>query len=112
MGFAGSAAIQGLAPRWIAAGSAWPESLGWQREIAIWNVGTLVLIAGLRDEPAAEVPLIRGFVVLSGCFAFNHAIALVRSPGRRSHWMGTAANAVGVIAGLRALRSRRGLAAR
>jgi hypothetical protein len=57
-GFATSAVIQGLGLRWFARMAKWGYNDGWQREIAIWNIGTLTLIAPLRrgdaEAPASD----------------------------------------------------------
>jgi len=57
-GFATSAVIQGLGLRWFARMAKWGYNDGWQREIAIWNIGTLTLIAALRrgdaEAPASD----------------------------------------------------------
>jgi hypothetical protein len=56
--FATSAVIQGLGLRWFARMAKWGYNDGWQREIAIWNIGTLTLIAALRcgdaEAPASD----------------------------------------------------------
>ena len=78
-GFIGSAVIQGLFPRAFARRSRWDYNAGWQREIAIWNVGVLTTIAALR-RPGADVDtgLMTGFMVLSGLFGANHLVAAGR----------------------------------
>jgi hypothetical protein len=40
-GFAGQAFV----PRWIGRHPAWGFAPGWQREIALWNVGRVIVIA-------------------------------------------------------------------
>jgi hypothetical protein len=58
VGFVGSAIIQGLFPRAFARRARWGYNGGWQREIAIWNVGMLTTIAALRRQGAdADWPL-------------------------------------------------------
>jgi hypothetical protein len=105
-GFLASAVIQGLFPRAFARASAWGYNDGWQREIAIWNVGTLTAIAALRREGAdIDRSLIAGFAVLSALFGANHLAAAMRSPRSIGNWVGAAANASGLGAGLAALKS-------
>jgi hypothetical protein len=103
-GFAGAALIQGLFPRRFARGTTWGYSPGWQREIAIWNLGTLTAIAALRRNPSdVDRELIAGFAVLSALFGANHLAAAVQSPGSLGHWAGAISNGVGLGAGIAAL---------
>jgi uncharacterized membrane protein HdeD (DUF308 family) len=107
-GFLGSAVIQGLFARRFAEGSRWGLNDGWQREIAIWNIGTLTTIAALRREGIdADRSLIAGFAVLSTLFGANHLAAAMRSPRSWSNWIGAASNAAGLAAGLAALAGPR-----
>ena len=100
-GFATSALIQGLFARRFAAGKGWGHNGGWQREIAIWNLGTLTTIAALRRDPAdVDGGLLRGFAVLSALFGANHLVAAGRSPRSLGNWVGAAANATALAAAL------------
>jgi hypothetical protein len=111
-GFAGAAVIQGLFPRAFARRSKWGHNSGWQREIAIWNVGILTTIAALRREGAdADTGLMTGFMVLSALFGANHLAAAVQSPRSVGNWAGAAANGVGLSTGLRVVAARRRQAA-
>lgn len=102
-GFATAAVVQGLFPRAFARYTAWGRNDGWQREIAIWNLGTLTVIAALRREGAdADRSLIAGFSVLSALFGVNHLAAALRSPRSAGNWLGAAANGVAVSAALAA----------
>jgi hypothetical protein len=107
-GFASAALIQGLSARRFARATKWGYNGGWQREIAIWNLGTLTLIAALRREGAdADRSLIVGFAVLSALFDANHLAAALQSPRSWSNWLGAASNSVGLAAGITALAKRR-----
>jgi uncharacterized membrane protein HdeD (DUF308 family) len=107
-GFAAAALIQGLAPRRFAHNTKWGHNAGWQREIAIWNLGTLTTIAALRRRDAdPERALIAGFAVLSTLFGANHLAAGLRSHRNWSNWIGAGANAVGLATGLAALANAR-----
>lgn len=89
-GFATAAVVQGLFPRAFARYTAWGRNDGWQREIAIWNLGTLTVIAALRREGAdADRSLIAGFSVLSALFGVNHLAAALRSPPQRRQLAGS-----------------------
>jgi hypothetical protein len=103
-GFATSALIQGLAPRAFARRTGWGHNAGWQREIAIWNVGTVTAVAALRRDPAdPDRALMAGFAVLSALFGANHLVAALRSPRSLGNWAGALANGAGLAAGLPAL---------
>jgi hypothetical protein len=107
-GFAASALIQGLFARRFASTAKWGYNDGWQREIAIWNIGTLTVIAALRrDGIDADRSLVAGFAVLSALFGANHLAAALQSPGSWSNWLGAASNGVGLSAGLVALARQR-----
>jgi hypothetical protein len=107
-GFAAAAIIQGLAPRRFADTTKWGHNGGWQREIAIWNLGTLTTIAALRGRNAdSDGALIAGFAVLSSLFGANHLAAAVHSRRSWGNWVGAGANAVGLATGLAALANAR-----
>jgi hypothetical protein len=107
-GFAAAALIQGLAPGRFARSTKWRQNAGWQREIAIWNLGTLTTIAALRRSDAdPDRALIAGFAVFSSLFGANHLAAALHSHRNWSHWIGAGANAVGLAAGLAALANAR-----
>src|SRR5918996_4979197 len=108
VGFASAAAIQGLGPRRFARHTHWGHNSGWQREIAIWNLGTLTTIGALAREPAdADRGLIAGFAVLSALFGANHLAAALKSPRSWGNWVGAGSNAVGLASGLAALANGR-----
>jgi hypothetical protein len=108
-GFAASAIIQGLIPRRFARDTHWGHNGGWQREIAIWNLGTLTTIAALRRESAdLDRSLVAGFAVLSGLFGANHLAAALHSRRSWGNWIGAGSNAIGLGTGLAALAKARG----
>ena len=102
IGFLVSLMIQGVFGRIFARATTWGHNPGWQREIAIWNLGTLVTIVRLRRHPGDPDRALAGaFTVLSGLFGLNHLVAGLRSPRSWGNWLGAAANvtAVGLAAG-------------
>ena len=108
VGFAAAAVIQGVGPRRFARHAKWGYNDGWQREIAIWNIGTLTTIAALRRENAdPDRSLIAGFGVLSALFGANHLAAALKSPRSWGNWLGAASNALGLATGLAALDDSR-----
>lgn len=108
VGFGAALVTQGLFRRRFGRATGWGHNPGWQREIAVWNLGTLVTAAGLAQAgPGAERAQARGFAVLSALFCLNHAAAAVRDPRGTSNWAGAAANAAGLGIGMAALNSQR-----
>jgi hypothetical protein len=106
-GFATAGAIQLLAPRLFADSTRWEHDPGWQLEIAIWNIGTVVLVDGVRRRPESETALLRAFTLYSTLFGTNHLIGALRSPRSPGHWLGTGANAAGLAVAVAALRRER-----
>lgn len=73
----------------------------WQNEIAIWNLGGIVMLLGvLWSEKGVEPALLPGLFVLSLAFSINHIVALLRHRDRRYPTNIAAAffNGVGVVA--------------
>jgi hypothetical protein len=97
IGFLTSLVIQGVFARVFSRATAWGHNPGWQREIAIWNLGTLATIVRLRRHPGdPDRAMAGGFAVLSGLFGLNHLVAGMRSPGSWGNWLGAAANVTGI----------------
>ncbi len=66
----------------VAAQSCWGANVGWQTEIAIWNLGVILMLAGiLRSKKQIEAYVLPGLVVLSLGFCVNHVAALLRYDG-------------------------------
>lgn len=106
-GFALAGLGLALAPKRTARTLAWGYGSGWQREIAIWNAGTLVTIFALRRERIeAERSLLKGYAVLSSLFALNHLVAGAKAPTKWGHWSTALMNVVGVTAATAALRQQ------
>jgi 2-keto-4-pentenoate hydratase/2-oxohepta-3-ene-1,7-dioic acid hydratase in catechol pathway len=109
-GFAVATIVQGLAPRRFAARTAWGANEGWQREIAIWNLGLLTIVLRARRLPDIDDALLDGFTVLSSLFAVNHLAAAVRSPRSDAHWLAATGNLAGIAMGIAARPPRRAAA--
>ncbi|WP_328856216.1 hypothetical protein OG579_12690 [Williamsia herbipolensis] len=105
-GTAAALVVQGVFPEKFAETTAWGVNAGWQREIAIWNLGTLVaggaIVAGDSDPIRAQL---RGLTVLSALFGTNHAVAALRS-GRPGNIAWAVINGAGVVSSLAALSRR------
>ncbi|MBN7560195.1 hypothetical protein [Mycobacteroides abscessus] len=108
LGSAVALVIQGLFRRGFAKGTDWGYNGGWQREIAVWNLGTIVAGTSLlrMGEQAARAQ-VRGYAVLSTLFGINHLVAALRSRRRSSNWAGAISNAAGLTLCLAALNSSR-----
>jgi hypothetical protein len=96
---------QGFLPRMAARYSTWEHSAGWQREIALWNVGlsSALLRALLKPEEPAPVALAHSLRILSVALGLNHVVALRNKP-RFVHLGGAAGNALAVTFLSQALR--------
>jgi hypothetical protein len=80
--------------------SCWGSS-PWQNEIAIWNLGAIVMMAGvLWSKKDVEPALLPGLFVLSLAFCINHVVALWRHRDRRypTNIAAAVGNGVGVVA--------------
>jgi hypothetical protein len=80
--------------------SCWGSS-PWQNEIAIWNLGAIVMMAGvLWSKKDVEPALLPGLFVLSLAFCINHVVALLRHRERRypTNIAAAVGNGVGVVA--------------
>ena len=93
-------------PAELGAASAWGTARGWQREIALWNVGVYIMIArALRANDAVGGRTVAiGLVVLQLLAATNHAVAALQTHAVLNTVMG-AVNYACVIFGLLALRA-------
>ncbi|MGO3325113.1 hypothetical protein [Gordonia sp. (in: high G+C Gram-positive bacteria)] len=101
MGSSGAMILQAGFARRFARHTSWGFNSGWQREIAVWNLGAIVAGVGAvgQGSNAARAQL-RGLVVLSALFSLNHAVAGIGSPRSWSHWVGAGANGLGIAVGL------------
>jgi hypothetical protein len=105
-GFGAAAIGQMAMNRRVAQNSRWGKS-GWQREVIIWNLGTLTGLAALRLMPEdPDRALVVGFSTLSALFAANHVKAIVAEEGGGSttHVEALAMNLAGLAVGAAALR--------
>lgn len=105
--FASSFVIQTVFQKMIAADmSTWGGNPGWQREIAMWNVGCAVVsIASLRlKSSSAAIPAVLGFTVLFLCLGTNHLFRyLSTQPASQFHWPPFIANYVSLFFGAQTL---------
>jgi len=85
--------------------STWGHSPGWQREIALWNIGcSIVSLASLKlKSNEATIPVVLGFTVMFLCLGTNHLFALFTDPLSKFHWPPFIANYVGLFFGANTL---------
>ncbi len=100
--------VQALAPRLAARLSTWRYSAGWQREIALWNVGLSTALVRTLAEPEepASLTLAHSLRVLSIVLGANHLVALRGRP-RFVHVGGLGGNVLAVALISRGLRGAR-----
>ncbi len=93
IGFVLAAIGQGLFQANVAAGSLWGRNLGWQTEIAIWNIGMILVLLGvLKSNKSVEKNVILGLTVLCTLFGVNHLTAAIKSPLSYVNWGGFLGN--------------------
>ncbi|OBU87306.1 hypothetical protein [Chromobacterium subtsugae] len=103
-----------LAPQFMAAGTAWGLSSGWQCEIAIFDlVLATYLLCRLHEEPQSAHRLMALLCGLSLLLGINHLQGGLLSHWSYLHVAGVAANGLAVLAGVSLLwpYSRRRLSA-
>jgi hypothetical protein len=106
-GFVGAALTQGLWPRRFADRTAWGYNAGWQREIAMWNVGTLAALAAVQTaEDAVQRRVACAYAFLMVLFGANHVGAGLQSRRSWGHWIGAGANGAGLLTALPLLAAR------
>ncbi|MCL4424671.1 MAG: hypothetical protein M1598_06960 [Actinobacteria bacterium] len=107
--FSAAFIVQAFLPQ-VGSATIWGVALGWQREIAFWNIGMLVVIVGIlkaKDEVGARVT-VTGLVVLGVLLGTNHLFAILSRPSAWGHYLPLLVNYLGVVVGIMALwRERR-----
>ena len=100
VGFVGAGLALSVSQKRTADQSCWGAS-PWQNEIAIWNLGAIVMLLGvLWSKKDVEPALLPGLFVLSLAFSINHIVALRRHRDRRypTNVAAAVANGIGVVA--------------
>ena len=71
----------------------WGYSDGWQSEIAIWNVGMILVILFLQHKAKFyKKLLIASLTVLSFLLGTNHFIVAVSNPTKWGNWLSSGLN--------------------
>ena len=86
--------------------TAWGLAPGWQREIAFWNIGLVVVIAGVlwSKDPTSIRAVVTAVVVLTGLLGTNHLLAARSNRNAWLHRVGAIVNYLAVGAGVMVLR--------
>ena len=68
--------------------SVWGGNPGWQREIAVWNVGAAIIVfLTLRlNEQRPAMAVATGCTVLFFLLGTNHLFAFLANPRAQFHW--------------------------
>lgn len=104
-GFVGAAALHVIRGREFGATTVWGPNPGWQREIAIWNIGMLVALLRTRERhPDLDREFLSVFAIMALLLGANHSAATLRSPSNPGNWIGALANAGGLAAAVAAGR--------
>lgn len=95
-------ALQFFFPTMIAEGTIWGLATGWQREIALWNLGIIFVIAitVFKKEYAMIFMMTLFVTLLSLLFGINHLVALLASSQNWVHWLAFVANSIAFLVGI------------
>ena len=86
LAFAWAAVIQGFFPEIVASHTVWGNTIGWQHEIAIWNVAMIIVLIGvLRSKIPLGNTVIPGLCVLFALLGFNHLAAVMSDPDNHGY---------------------------
>ena len=98
LGFWMSFIIQGPFQGWFAKNSFWKRNIGWQNEIAIWNIGMIIILYGIIRNSMDHIFEVRlGLFVMSFFLCINHLTALFKDKSSISNIMGAVANFIGLL---------------
>ncbi len=99
IGFVGAGLAMSVLQDTTAVQSCWGANAGWQNEVAIWNLGAVLMLAGiLRSKKRVEPYILPGLFVLSLAFTVNHVVALLKYDGLYATNLAAAvANGAGVF---------------
>lgn len=97
-----SFSIQLVLPLYFASITNWVPSQGWQREIAIWNIGLLYIIIVAYKNTSVELKkrICYGLIFLSFFFAVNHYASLITNGLKTGNLIAAVANNTAVILGI------------
>ena len=96
---------QAFLPRFVSRHTAWGFAPGWQREIAFWNIGLVVVVGGVlwSNDPTSVRVVVTAMVVLTGLFGTNHLVAALSNRNAWMHRIGAIVNYLAVGAGVMVL---------
>jgi 8-oxo-dGTP diphosphatase len=102
-GFIVSLILQTVGQHWFGNLTSWGFNSGWQLEIAVWNLGLILLLLGLIRQSQALQAIIPGLTTLSLCLALNHWVALERVTTTWSQYLQYPAHVAGLFFNLLAV---------
>src|SRR5262249_15601073 len=93
---------QAFLPGFVSRHTTWGLAPGWQREIAFWNIGLIVVIGGIlwSNDPTSVRAVVTAMVVLTGLFGTNHLVAALSNRDAWMHRVGAIVNYLAVGAGV------------
>lgn len=104
---AAAGVLHATVPRWFGERTSWGANEGWQREIAVFDLGLVLTAAHLAREGGDTSDELQRLVLpLASLLGINHLVGGLHEPRRWGHWFGVAGNAAGVALALSARRAR------
>ena len=93
---------QAFLPGFVSGHTVWGLAPGWQREIAFWNVGLGVVIAGVLwvGDPDSIRAVVTAIVVLTSLLGTHHLLAALTNRSAWLHRVGAAVNYLAAVAGV------------
>ena len=93
---------QAFLPGFVSRHTVWGRAPGWQREIAFWNIGLAVVIAGVlwAGDPGCLRIVVAALSILTGLLGTNHLLAARARPNARLHRVGALVNYLAASAGM------------
>lgn len=107
VGSLGASLLHFFFPEIISNSSSWSASPGWQREIALWNVGIMlaILYAFMKGEEKFIRFMVMVLMFISFFLGTHHAVALL-TQASSVHLLGFILNYIAIFFGLVIFRKR------
>jgi hypothetical protein len=97
VGFAMAIVLQTILQRNLASNTSWSYAPGWQREIALWNIGIIAVIFLVRGNgTSVDDRFLPALAFLSLMLGTNHLVAALKDRSKIGHWAGVIGNYFGV----------------
>jgi len=74
----------------------------WQREIAFWNLGIVIvaILLLVKKEYTTATLLTKALTAMSFLFGANHLFAVLSDSSKLGHWIALVANLIAFVLGL------------